>query len=79
MIMVNVKHVIMRQKIEEIVRKMNYGEIEPEDGIDELCDLHIVSNQRKLLIAFDLWVKKNKAGYHYNDVHKSIIEFESNL
>ena len=44
----------MRNKIEEIVRQMNHGEIEPEDGVDKLCDLHNVSQQRELLLDFTI-------------------------
>ena len=35
--------------------------------------------EEEALNRFDLWVKKNKAGYHYNDVHNSIIEYFKKL
>ena len=38
------KHVIMRKKIEEILILMVKGEDEPEQTLDKLCDLHIVSS-----------------------------------
>jgi hypothetical protein len=31
--------------------------------------------EEEALNRFDLWVKKNKAGYHYADVHNTIIDY----
>jgi len=50
---VNVKHVIMREKITDIVLKYTNKEITSKDAIDELCDLHNVS------ISFDMESIKN--------------------
>jgi hypothetical protein len=39
---VNVKHVIMNKKIENILRKINQGELLFNEGHNKLCDLHNV-------------------------------------
>lgn len=50
----------MGDKIEEIVKQMNHGEIETEEGIDKLCDLHSV-------IKCEYRKCTNDAEFHYCD------------
>lgn len=43
----------MKDKIEEIVGKVESGHLEPKEAVDELLVLFDVSQQRELLIAYE--------------------------
>jgi hypothetical protein len=42
----------MKDKIEQIVGKVESGHLEPKEAVDELFDLCVVSQQRELLKFF---------------------------
>ena len=46
----------MKDKIEQIVGKVESGHLEPEEAVDELFDLCVVSQQRELLKAYTKWL-----------------------
>jgi len=52
--MVNVKHVIMRDKIQKIVVQATAGTKDLTEAIDQLCDLHNVSKCECGKISDDL-------------------------
>jgi hypothetical protein len=41
---VNVKHVIMRDKIYNVIKDLQRGNVNYSDAVDKLCDLHSVSS-----------------------------------
>jgi hypothetical protein len=43
----------MKNKIEQIVGKVESGHLEPKEAVDELFDLCVVSQLRKLLLAYN--------------------------
>ena len=43
----------MKDKIEEIVGKVESGHLEPKEAIDELLLLHNVSQRSELLVAYE--------------------------
>ncbi len=75
---VNVKHVIMRDKITNAIRKHNESETDWDEMLDELCDLHSVSYQRELLsdcVHFIVDLDQDK----FNTYDKQVDEFIKSL
>jgi hypothetical protein len=67
-------------KKDEIIKGLSGEKIEdiPTFTSTEYSDEylnHLQKQEAEFLNRFDLWVKRNKAGYHYNDVHNSIVEY----
>ena len=69
----------MREKIRELVIEAITDTDKLTDVVDKLCDLHNVSNQRKLLIAFGEWFKINGRVYDFGIDESVIDEYISNL
>ncbi len=46
----------MKDKIEQIVGKVESGHLEPKEAVDELFDLCVVIQQRELLKAYTKWL-----------------------
>jgi len=46
----------MKDKIEQIVGKVESGHLEPKEAVDELLVLFDVSQQRELLKAYTKWL-----------------------
>jgi len=69
----------MREKIRELVIEAITDTDKLTDVVDKLCDLHNVSNQRELLIAFGEWFKINGRVYDFGIDESVIDEYISNL
>lgn len=62
----------MRKKIEKILEGFNNMEIEPNEAIDKLLNLHIVSQQRELLESFrEKW---NESRFVSDGIYESDID-----
>jgi len=69
----------MRKKIRELVIEAITDTDKLTDVVDKLCDLHNVSNQRELLIAFGEWFEINGRVYDFGIDESVIDEYISNL
>jgi len=69
----------MREKIRELVIEAITDTDKLTDVVDKLCDLHNVSNQRELLIAFGEWFEINGRVYDFGIDESVIDEYISNL
>jgi hypothetical protein len=61
----------MKDKIEQIVGKVESGHLEPKEAVDELFALCVVGQQRELLLAYEIYNaseddKKNNMEYLEN-------------
>ena len=68
----------MRNKIEEILSLMVKGEDEPEQTLDKLCDLHNVSQQRELLLAYHKHLDSFNDPSIYNATENMIDDYLDN-
>jgi hypothetical protein len=68
----NVNFEAMREEIEKILEDFNSMEIEPNEAIDKLLNLHIVSQQRELLESFrEKW---NESRFVSDGIYESDID-----